>query len=283
MHGGRSSSVCADRLAMSIDPAASARLKCRGRLTCCSHQLPITSENPIVAPGARDGPVPTSGGVLASSTVPAGSTIATVGPAGSRQALVPWFWTTMSDPRLPAAPPHGPPVTVRSEVTQAASAPLGDALGTDGLGVGAALGEADGLGLGVLPHAARSSAMTAATAAREVNRLRDAGAFAGLVKRLQSWAFAPTILLEPAESGRQCLVVSRMASCPRRPRVARHPARVASMRTPRSAAAAARAPRAVPARHAARRARAVAPPPRLQQDRREPRMRRAVVLHRGAA
>ncbi len=62
---------------------------------------------------ARTGPSPVTGRALCTRSLPVGSARATTGLAGSRQAVAPAV-TVTSAPRLPAAPPHGPPVTVRS-------------------------------------------------------------------------------------------------------------------------------------------------------------------------
>jgi len=108
---------------------------------------------------------------------------------------------TMSEPRLPAAPPHGPALARMSAAAQAASA--GDALGlADGaIGPdGAADGETDGpgLGLGVLPQAPTSNAPNTAKAAMRDGRWRLAYVTVGLIKRLQR-GYVRTILPEHAE------------------------------------------------------------------------------------
>ena len=111
---------------------------------------------------------------------------AIVGLAGSRHGAPPWFSTTMSDPRLPAAPPHGPPVARMSAPTQAARA-------ADGLGallVGAAepvaVGDGEavglGLGLGLLLQAPTRRTASTARIAMDVDRRRPACAIVGLIR-----------------------------------------------------------------------------------------------------
>jgi hypothetical protein len=71
----------------------------------------------------------------------------------------------MSDPRLPAAPPHGPPVATTSALVQAAAADgLGGALDGVGVAVGDGLAVTDGLGVTGLPHATMATAASRASA-----------------------------------------------------------------------------------------------------------------------
>jgi hypothetical protein len=175
---------------MSMASLARASRKCSGRLTFCAHQLPIRSENPAVPFGGTDGPEPACAGVVC-RTVPPLSTRAIDGAAGRRQDAAPWFVTTMSDPRLPAAPPHGPPVAPMSALVQGASAV--EALGA-ALAAADADGDADGasarlgLGLGALPHAPTSRAPRTVRAAIGEGRGRPRCATVGAIKSfLQGW------------------------------------------------------------------------------------------------
>src|SRR5512147_247674 len=129
------------------------------------------------------------------------SSNATAGPAGSRHGLLATLSTTMSDPRLPAAPPHGPPVARTSAAVQAATAEaLGAPLdgGADKVADGGA--EALGVGLGALLQAPTASAPNTARITMDERLKRPACAMVGLVTTPAFWA--RTILPRPGRSGR---------------------------------------------------------------------------------
>ena len=106
---------------ISIAPDATSPTACSGSRAVRSHQLLTRNENMRLAPASSIGPSSVSGSVLWMRSLPDESAIATTGCAGSRQAVAPAV-TLTSAPRLPAAPPQGPPVIVRSPGPQSAPA-----------------------------------------------------------------------------------------------------------------------------------------------------------------
>ena len=178
LHGGSRSALMTSP-PISIAPDATSPTACSGSLAVRSHQLLTRNENVRLAPGSSIGPSFVSGSVLWIRSLPDESAIATTGCAGSRQAVAPAV-TLTSAPRLPAAPPQGPPVIVRSPGPQSApAADDGDATGVDvGLEDGPLVGDVvavadelavgvgagDGLGTTEVVQAATSTSETTATA-----------------------------------------------------------------------------------------------------------------------
>jgi hypothetical protein len=129
-------------------------------------------------------------GRLRSRTLPAGSTTATTGEAGSRHDALPEVLTTTSAPRLPAAPPSGPAVATMSDFVHCPMAGLAADVGVAWVGavdgaavlvadgtaslasVGLAILDGDGLGPVVPPQAARSVPIIASAAMRGYERWR---------------------------------------------------------------------------------------------------------------
>lgn len=169
---------------MSSEPPASASRKWSGVLTDRSHQLLTSNENESDPVGEISGPSAAIDGRLWSTTLPAGSTTATTGEAGSRHDALPEVLTTTSAPRLPAAPPSGPAVASMSAVVHGPMAGLADDVGVASVGavdvaavlvadgmaslasVGVAMFGGDGLGPTVSPQAARSNPIMASVPAR---------------------------------------------------------------------------------------------------------------------
>src|SRR5437773_1302565 len=96
-----------------------------------AHQLLNRIEKETGAPAASGGWLDATTGRACTTTTPVASRTATTGRGGRRHRVAPFRDTATSAPRLPAAPPHGPPAAWTSAVVQLATpaGPLGATLG----------------------------------------------------------------------------------------------------------------------------------------------------------